>query len=461
MTPSPPSQRPFIGRKRELDVLEDLYDSGDPELFVLYGRRRVGKTELLQRFCEGRRAVYFLAAQVREKDNLRAFRDAMRDGLGDPLLDTINFPDWPSALGFAAERSRNERLVLILDEFPYLCESTKGLASLVQQFWDQRGKQSQLMIILCGSQVSFMEREVLAERSPLFGRRTGQRRLEPLVPSDAIHFHPAWSIEKRVLTFGLLGGMPAYLRRFRDDRSIEDNLMREILRPEGYLFDEVAFLLRTELSNPATYNSILAAIAGGADKVGDIALVVGVDSTTANKYLHTLRELRLVERMIPLTDPNPLRSRRGAYRIADRFVAFHFRHVQPNLSLIQADRGARVYEQYIKPDLGRLFDEARVDFVIEHMSREAAYELGSEVVEVGLHSGAAIRAVGRLDDGRYVAAVVDPQEGEPARFTAAILRRERSELESATGAEVIEARYKLLPNGSSEILSLSLPSETR
>ena len=153
MTPSPPSQRPFIGRKRELDVLEDLYDSGDPELFVLYGRRRVGKTELLQRFCEGRRAVYFLAAQVREKDNLRAFRDAMRDGLGDPLLDTINFPDWPSALGFAAERSRNERLVLILDEFPYLCESTKGLASLVQQFWDQRGKQSQLMIILCGSQV--------------------------------------------------------------------------------------------------------------------------------------------------------------------------------------------------------------------------------------------------------------------------------------------------------------------
>lgn len=460
MTPSPPSPRPFIGRQRELDVLEDLYESGDPELFVLYGRRRVGKTELLQRFCEGRRAVYFLAAQVREKDNLRAFRDAMRDGLGDPLLDTINFPDWPSALGFAAERSRDERLVLILDEFPYLCESTKGLASLVQQFWDQRGKQSQLMIILCGSQVSFMEREVLAERSPLFGRRTGQRRLEPLVPSDAIHFHPAWSIEKRVLTFGLLGGMPAYLRRFRDDRSIEDNLMREILRPEGYLFDEVAFLLRTELSNPATYNSILAAIAGGADKVGDIALVVGVDSTTANKYLHTLRELRLVERMIPLTDPNPLRSRRGTYRIADRFVAFHFRHVQPNLSLIQADRGARVYEQYIKPDLGRLFDEARVDFVIEHLAREAACELGSEVVEVGLHPGTAIRAVGRLDDGRYVAAVVDPQEGEPARFTAAALRRERSELESATGAEVIEARYKLLPNGSSEILSLSLPADS-
>ena len=152
----------FIGRSRELDVLDELYDSEDPELFVLYGRRRVGKTELLQQFCDGRRAVYFLAAQVREKDNLKGFRDALREGLGDPILDGIEFPDWPSAFGFAAERASDERLVIVLDEFPYLCESTKGLASLLQQFWDQRGKRSKLMFVLCGSQVSFMEKEVLS-----------------------------------------------------------------------------------------------------------------------------------------------------------------------------------------------------------------------------------------------------------------------------------------------------------
>lgn len=449
--------RPFIGRARELEVLDDLYASGDPELFVLYGRRRVGKTELLQQFCEGRRAVYFLAAQVREKDNLRAFRDAMRDGLGDPLLDSIDFPDWPSALAFAAERSKSERLVLILDEFPYLCESTKGLPSLVQQFWDQRGKNSELMIVLCGSQVSFMEQEVLAESSPLFGRRTGQRRLEPLVPSDAMSFHPNWSLEQRILTFGILGGMPAYLRRFRDDRTIEENLMREVLRPEGYLFDEVAFLLRSELSNPATYNSILAAIAGGADKVGDIALVVGVDSTTANKYLHTLRELRLVEREIPVTDPNPLRSRRGTYRIADRFVAFHFRHVQPNISLIQADRGARVFEQYIQPDLPRLFDEARVEFAMEHLAREAAYELKSEVLEISQHNGKAVRAVGRLEDGRFVAAVIEG--AGPSSFTTGDLRRELVDLQNETGAEIVEARYCLDPSKTDAILTLTLPQE--
>jgi len=450
------SSRPFIGRARELEVLEDLYESGDPELFVLFGRRRVGKTELLQRFCEGRRAVYFLAAQVREKDNLRAFRDALRDGLDDPVLDTINFPDWPSALAFAAECTRDERLVLILDEFPYLCESTKGLPSLVQQFWDQRGKDSQLMIVLCGSQVSFMEQEVLAESSPLFGRRTGQRQLEPLPPSEALRFHPGWSVEQRVLTYGILGGMPAYLRRFRDDRSIEDNLLREVLRPEGYLFDEVSFLLRSELSNPATYNSILAAIAGGAEKVGDIALVVGVDSTTANKYLHTLRELRLVERVIPVTDPNPLRSRRGTYRIADRFVAFHFRHVQPHLSLIQADRGARVFERHIEPDYGRLFDEARVEFVLEHLRREAAYELSAEVLEAQAKSGKVVRAVARLEDGRFAAVMI---EDETPRFSSADVARELTELRDETGAEVLEVRYTMHTDrqaDSGELLSLKV-----
>ncbi|MDF1798475.1 MAG: ATP-binding protein [Planctomycetota bacterium] len=449
---NPTIERPFIGRARELEVLEDLYDSGDPELFVLYGRRRVGKTELLQRFCEGRRAVYFLAAQVREKDNLRAFRDAMRDGLGDPMLDSIEFPDWPSALNFAAERCNEQRMVLILDEFPYLCESTKGLPSLVQQFWDQRGKNSGLMLVLCGSQVSFMEREVLAERSPLFGRRTGQRRLEPLVPSEAVRFHPSWSLEQRVLCYGILGGMPAYLRRFRQDRSIEDNLLREILRPEGYLFDEVSFLLRTELNNPATYNSILAAVAGGAEKVGDIALVVGVDSTTANKYLHTLRELRLVERSIPLTDPNPLRSRRGVYRIADRFVAFHFRHVQPNLSLIQADRGGRVLEQYVRPDFERMFDDALVDFVMEHLSREAAYELGCEVLEVGRHAGRVVQAVGRLEAGGCVAAIV---ERDGRTLDEASLRKELAALEAVFGPRVALARYRL-DGGAAGLLALEV-----
>ena len=398
---------PFIGRERELAVLQEFATSSRPELFVLYGRRRVGKTELLQRLCHGRRAVYFLAAQVRDKDNLRAFRAVLAEALNDPLLESLEFPDWTAALGYVAERSNEERLVVVLDEFPYLCEANKGLPSLIQSFWDQRGKRSQLMLVLCGSQVSFMEREVLAERSPLFGRRTGQRRLEPLEPSEAMSFFPSWSFEDMLAAYGILGGMPAYLGRFQEGRSLTENLQREILRPEGFLFDEVQFLLRTELKSPATYNSILAAVARGSDRVGDIALTVGVDSPTANKYLTVLRDLRLVEREVPLTDPDPLRSRKGTYRIADRFLAFHFRHVQPHLSLIEAGRGSRVLEEYVLPDLERLRQEARTELVYEHLGRSAAEILGEEILERGRFSGEAVCAVGRTSEGRGVIAFLE------------------------------------------------------
>ena len=297
-----------------------------------------------------------------------------------------------------------------------------------------------MMLVLCGSQVSFMEKEVLAERSPLFGRRTAQRRLEPLRARDALSFFPEWSLADRVRAYAILGGMPAYLQRFDSQKSLRENLLAELLRPEGYLFDEVHFLLRSELSNPATYASILAACARGAARLNDIALEVGVDSTTADKYLHVLRELRLVEREIPITDPNPLRSRRGLYRVADRFVSFHFRHIQPHLSLIHAGRGARVLERTIEPDLPRLFDEARVDLILDHLRSEAAELAGEELVEVGRFDGEFVRALARGASGRGVAAVVIPDAPGKRRSTAA-LEREREHLETLFGGPLTVLVY--------------------
>lgn len=438
----------FLGRTRELDVLVELAASPRPELFVLYGRRRVGKTELLQQFCRGRRAVYFLAAQVREKDNLRAFRDALVEGLNDPLAANVEFPDWGAALAFAAERARDERLVLVLDEFPYLCEATKGLPSIVQRFWDTRAKSSQLMLVLCGSQVSFMEEEVLAETSPLFGRRTGQRRLEPLAPSESLRFFQSWPLEERVLAYSMLGGMPAYLRRFDPARSLRENVLREVLRPEGYLYDEVNFLLRAELTSPATYNSILAAVARGAEKLGDVALTVGVDSPTANKYLTTLRDLQLVEREVPLTDPDPLRSRRGTYRVADRFLAFHFRHVQPHAALLQSGRGEAVWQRAIEPDLPRLQADALVDCAIEHLRTRAAELLGDEVVETARHAGTLVKAVARTSAGRGVAAVIPPR-GERA---LAGLAEELAALERGLGPRVATLVYRPAATGDAPLV---------
>lgn len=429
----------FLGRRTELAVLEELHASGRPELFVLYGRRRVGKTELLQQFCRGKRAVFFQAAQLRDRDNLRSFRDALRESLDDPLVDGLEFGDWAAALNFVAERTGDERIVIVLDEFPYLCEGNKGLPSLLQRFWDTRGKSSSLMLVLCGSQVSFMEREVLAERSPLFGRRTAQRKLEPLRPPDTLNFFSRWGVEERLLAYAIVGGMPAYLRRFDDSLSLDENLLREVLRPEGYLFDEVHFLLRNELNTPSTYNSILKAIAGGAQRMGDIALTVGIDSTTASKYLHVLRELSLVARTIPLTDPDPLRSRRGVYRVQDRFVSFHFRHLQPRLSLIEAGRGKRVLEEFIHPDRERLMDEARTDFILDHLARDAAELVGDEIIEVGRHGGKFVRALGRTIEGEGVAAIVMPENTR----SLAGLERELEELEGAFEGAIHKLQYGL------------------
>lgn len=430
----------FIGRERDLTVLQELHDSGDPELFVLYGRRRVGKTELLQRFCQGRRAIYFLAAQLRNRDNLRAFKVTISEGLGDRLAGEIDFPDWTAALSYLAEHGGDERLVVVLDEFPYLCEGDKSVPSQVQRFWDTRGKHSNLMLVLCGSQVSFMEKEVLSERSPLFGRRTGQKRLEPILPLDSLAFFPNWKVSDRVLAYAILGGMPAYLRRFDDRKPLRDNVIRDLLRPEGYLFDEVNFLLRAELTNPATYNSILQACARGARRLNDIALEVGVDSTTANKYLHVLRELRLVEREIPITDPHPLRSRRGTYRIADRFLQFHFRHLQPNLSLIHAGRGERVLDEFIEPDLLNLYDEARTDFVLDHLRREAAELAEDELVEVGRFPGKFVRAVGRTSEGGTVAAIVVPPDSRK-RSSMKPLEEELDGLVKLFGPRLVKLVY--------------------
>ncbi len=427
----------FIARQPELTFLEQLHDSRRPELFVLFGRRRVGKTELLQRFCNTHRAVYFLAAQVRDRDNLRAFRHAIVEGLGDELAASVDFPDWTAALSFLSERTGGERLVVVIDEFPYLCEANKSVPSQLQRFWDTRGKKSSLLLVLCGSQVSFMEKEVLSEKSPLFGRRTSQKRLEPLSPLETLDFFPKWSLRDRVLAYSLLGGMPAYLSRFDDSLSLEQNILREMLRPEGFLFDEAQFLLRAELTNPATYNSILAAVARGAQRLNDIALEVGVDATTANKYLSVLRELELVEREIPLTDPDPLRSRRGSYRIADRFLQFHFRHLQPHVSLVHAGRGGRVFEEFVQPDFGRLFDEARTDFILEHLATKAAEVIGEEITETGRFPGVFVRAVGRTTRGNPVAAIVVPDGERDVRS----LEKELDELREAMGGDVKKLVY--------------------
>ena len=361
----------FINRDQELDDLERRYYKRSAELFVLYGRRRVGKTELLLQFCKDKRSIYFLASQLKERDHLRQLIEIAQHVIDDPLLQNLTFNDWESVLIYFAQKSQEERLVLVLDEFQYLCEDNAALPSLIQRFWDLHGKNSNLFLILCGSQVSFMEREVLAERSPLYGRRTGQLQLTPLSYRDSGSFFHEYSSKEKIIIYGILGGIPAYLNRFTfrfsqhseqtSKRTIEQHIKEELLIPQGYLFDEVNFLLRMELRDPRTYASLLHAIAGGATRLNEISQRVGLETTNANKYLSVLRELGLIKRETPLTERAPQKSRKGIYKIADNYLNFWFRFILPNRSLIESGNTDLVYQQMIALHLsdymGSIFED--------------------------------------------------------------------------------------------------------
>jgi AAA+ ATPase superfamily predicted ATPase len=361
----------FINRDQEIGALEQMYRTRNAEFFVLYGRRRVGKTELLLQFCKDKRSIYFLASQLKERDHLHQLIEVAEHVIDDPLLQNITFNDWESALIYFAQKSQEERLILVLDEFQYLCEDNAALPSLIQRFWDLHGKNSNLFLILCGSQVSFMEREVLAERSPLYGRRTGQLQLIPLSYRDSGSFFLEYSSKEKLIIYGILGGIPAYLNRFAfhfsqhsqqtSKRTIEQHIKEELLTPQGYLFDEVNFLLRMELRDPRTYASLLQAIAGGATRLNEISQRVGLETTNANKYLSVLRELGLIKRETPLTERAPQKSRKGLYKIADNYLNFWFRFVLPNRSLIESGNADLVYQQMIAPHLsdymGSIFED--------------------------------------------------------------------------------------------------------
>ena len=385
----------FINRHQELAALERMFQSEIAEFFVLYGRRRVGKTELLLQFCQNKRSIYFLASQLKEQDHLRQLTETARHVIDEPLLQNLVFDDWESTLIYFAQQAQKERLVLVLDEFQYLCEDNAALPSLIQRFWDLHGKNSKLFLILCGSQVSFMEREILAERSPLYGRRTGQLRLTSLSYRDSGHFFPEYSTQEKLIAYGILGGIPAYLNRFSmrssnhrlnaPHRTLEQHIKDELLTPQSYLFDEVNFLLHMELREPRTYASVLQAIAGGATRLNEISQRIGLRSTNTNKYLSVLRELALIKRETSVCERAPQKSRKGLYKIADNYVKFWFRFVLPNRSLIESGNADLVYQQMIVPNLSQYMGEIFEDICRQYVERYWMEKLKVAPKRVGSH----------------------------------------------------------------------------
>lgn len=353
----------FINRERELAALERLWTRAEQEaqLVVVYGRRRTGKTALLRRFVQGKPAVFWTAENTSAANLLRGFSQALwRYANPDVRPDAaFTFGSWEQAFRYAGRLAREQRSVVVIDEFPYASGALPVLPSLLQRLWDEYLTQTHLFLVLCGSSIGMMEQQVLAYRAPLYGRRTGQLLLRPLAFADARFFFPAYSPVQQVTAWAILGGVPAYLRLFSDRHPVMTNIREQILDSSSFLYYEPRFLVYAELREPRTSLAILEAIATGHHRQSDIVRVTGLERGLIGRTLATLRDLHLVERHVPATEPYPHKSRKGHYLLSDHFLRFWFRFVWPfqdRLDVGDITQAERTISEQLSSFVGQAFE---------------------------------------------------------------------------------------------------------
>jgi AAA+ ATPase superfamily predicted ATPase len=351
----------FVGREREAAALGRILTSPEPALVVVYGRRRVGKSTLLRHVIKRLDAVYYQATRVADADSQDLFKRAITTVCGsDPGLDGLH--GWEGIFHHLSQyaRRRSNPLVVVLDEFPYLCEGNSGLPSIVQKVWDGvREQRIPLILVLCGSRISFME-TLLAERNPLHGRQSAEFAIQPLTYREAAAFVPRWSVEDRLRLFGVFGAMPYYLSLLDPTAPLAANIHRLLLDEGAPLREEPTHLLQAELNQIARYASILRAIADGCTQLKDIAgrvLPSSESGSALTSYLATLQGLRLISTVHSLDIRDPERRRNARYYLEDPFLAFYYRFILPNLSAIQAGHGRAVYRDAIASQLDAYMGE--------------------------------------------------------------------------------------------------------
>ncbi len=346
----------FIGRDRELASLNKLYASDKFEFAVLYGRRRVGKTALINQFIEDKKSIYFMGVESNARQNLENFSKSIVEYSTGVQAET-SFLSFQAALEYVFQLALKERLVLAIDEYPYVARASESLASTLQLLIDKNKDYSKLMLILCGSSMSYMEDHVLAYKAPLYGRRTAQMKIQPFNFEETCQYFQNFSGEDKALVYGIAGGTPQYLLQMDDNLSIEDNIKNTFLNPASFLFEEPENLLKQEVREPALYNAVITAIATGASRMSEISTKVGEDTSVCAAYLKNLIALGLIRKETPYGQKE---SRKSIYVIADNMFRFWYRFVPGNQSIIA--RGAvelsyKRIEPYLSDYMGKVFEE--------------------------------------------------------------------------------------------------------
>jgi len=313
----------FINRKAELNFLDERFKRKGFELIILYGRRRVGKTELIKEFIKGKQHLYFLSDKRGTESNFSRFKKKIAEFLDEPSIES-NEPE--QIFAYLAGKIK-ERMIVIIDEFSYLVEKDSAIPSIFQLIVDEQLKNSNIMIILCGSSISMMEEGTLSQKSPLYGRKTGHYKIAPLSFNNSGKFFPENSLIKNLEFWSILDGIPFYLEKFSDKLTTLENVKAELLRREGTLFEEVEFILKEELREPDVYKAILEAIGEGKTKTSDIANKSGIKVQDIDKYLKVLIRLGIIKKDMPITEK--AKSKKTIYTFKDNLFHFWFSFCEP------------------------------------------------------------------------------------------------------------------------------------
>lgn len=355
----------FIGRQKELDSLTQLYEKGGFHMTVVTGRRRVGKSTLLAEFIKEKKAVYYTASKVGADRNLELLTEQVISAL-EPSISGARFSTCEALFDFMTDRLSEETLVFVIDELPYWAENDEALLSVLQKYIDTKWKDRNLFLILCGSSLSFMESRVLSEKSPLFGRRDSQIRLEPFHYLEAALFVPSYTLEEKAICYGITGGVAKYLSLLDPDASLDENIQRLFFSTDGYLYDEPRNFLAQEFSETALVNNVIEQIAWGENSLHLIADKVHERESTVLYSLGKLISVGLVEKKTCITEEK--NRKKTQYVLKDSMFRFWYRFVSKAVSMIEIGRGGAWYERAVKPELhefmGSIFEQMCREYVL-------------------------------------------------------------------------------------------------
>jgi AAA+ ATPase superfamily predicted ATPase len=363
----------FIGRTEELNFLQSEYEKTGGRLVMLYGRRRVGKTETLREFCRDKPHVFYSCKECNDGEQFKDFSACMLRNNMPAVEYAVNFVNWEQAFKYITNLpSAGKKKLLIIDEFSSMVYDNRVIPSILQNLWDSTLKNENIMLVLCGSAMNFIENGILAEKNPLFGRATGILKMKSMDFYEAIQFFPNYDPAEKITAYAVLGGIPHYLKQFDGSAALKENIKQNLLRRGSVLYNEIEFLMKQELRETGIYNMILEAVALGNTKLNDIHQKTQIEKTKLNVYLKNLIELGIAFREFPVleTTKGKANIQRGIYALSDNYFRFWYYFIFPNMSEAEYGDTDRIFEHIVEPRLDLFCSKVFEDICVSYLRKE-------------------------------------------------------------------------------------------